>query len=73
MPSLESVPKSPAHVCPPLNGMKIPVVAVKHADGADFDHMAAIKARPAVLVFFETGGDLTATSSWFNCATLNRN
>lgn len=52
MPSLESVSKSPAHVCPPLNGMKIPEVAVKDADGAGFDLTAAIKARPAVLVFY---------------------
>lgn len=55
MPSRESVPKSPEHVCPPLNGMKIPEVTMKNADGANFDLMAAIKARPAVLVFYRGG------------------
>ncbi len=55
MPSLESVPKSPEHVCPPLNGMKIPEVTVKDAYGADFDLTAAIKAKPAVLVFYRGG------------------
>lgn len=55
MPSLESVAKSPEQVCPPLNGMKIPEVALKDADGAEFDLKAAIKVKPAVLVFYRGG------------------
>ena len=55
MPSVESVPKSPEHVCPKLNGMKFPELALKDADGADFDLTAAIKIKPALLVFYRGG------------------
>jgi hypothetical protein len=37
MPSVESVPKSPEHVCPKLNGRKVPELALKDADDAGFD------------------------------------
>ncbi len=46
---------SPELVCPLLNGVKIPQVSVKTADGAPFELMAAIQAKPAVLVFYRGG------------------
>jgi hypothetical protein len=55
MSNTESVPKSPTHVCPLLNGIRIPEVFLKDADGADFDLVAAIKKRPALLVFYRGG------------------
>jgi hypothetical protein len=51
----DPVASSPERVCPLLNGVKIPQVSVKTADGAPFELMAAIQAKPAVLVFYRGG------------------
>ncbi len=50
-----TVATSPDRVCPPLNGVKIPEVTFKTADGLAFDLTAAIKTKPAVLVFYRGG------------------
>ncbi len=55
MPTSDPVVSSPERVCPLLNGVKIPQVGVKTADGAPFELMAAIQAKPAVLVFYRGG------------------
>jgi hypothetical protein len=55
MPGIESVPKSPENVCPKLNGMKIPELALKNTDGADIDLTPAIRTKPALLVFYRGG------------------
>src|SRR5260370_30807995 len=67
------VASSPERVCPLLNGVRIPQVGVKTADGTPFELMAAIQTKPAVLVFIEVVGDHTVTGSWFNCAIPNHN
>ncbi len=46
---------SPERVCPLLNGVKIPQVGVKTAEGAPFELMVAIQTKPAVLVFYRGG------------------
>src|SRR5260370_29017256 len=73
MPISDPVASSPERVCPLLNGVKIPQVSVKTADGAPFELMAAIQAKPAVLVFIAVVGDHTVTGSWFNCVIPNHN
>ncbi len=55
MPESYAVANSPDSVCPPLNGVKIPRVIVKTADGAPFDLMEGINTKPAVLVFYRGG------------------
>jgi hypothetical protein len=55
MPTSDSVATSPERACPPLNGVKIPQVSVKTADGAPLQLLAAIQAKPAVLVFYRGG------------------
>ena len=67
----DSVASSPERVCPLLNGVKIPQVSVKTADGAPFELMAAIQAKPACSFFIEVVGDRTVTGSWFNCVIPN--
>lgn len=47
----DSVACSPERVCPLLNGVKIPQVTIKTADGAPFQVLAAIQAKPGVPVF----------------------
>jgi hypothetical protein len=54
MPTSEPVATSPERVCPLFNGVKIPQVSVKTADGAPFELMAAVQAKP-VLVFYRGG------------------
>jgi peroxiredoxin len=49
------VATSPELVCPLLNGVKIPQVSAKTADGTPFELMAAIQTMPAVLVFYRGG------------------
>ena len=41
--------------CPLLNGMKIPDVTVKTADGSPFELMSAIQKKTAELVFYRGG------------------
>jgi hypothetical protein len=55
MPTSDPVASSPERVCPLLNGVKISQVNVKTADGAPFELIAAIQAKPAVLVFYRGG------------------
>jgi peroxiredoxin len=55
MPTSDPVATSPERVCPLLNGVKIPQVSVKTADGTPFELMAAIQTKPAVLVFYRGG------------------
>jgi hypothetical protein len=55
MPASDPVASSPESVCPLLNGVKIPQVSLRTADGAPFELMAAIQAKPAVLVFYRGG------------------
>jgi hypothetical protein len=55
MPISDPVATSPERVCPLLNGVKIPQVSIKIADGAPFELMAAIQTKPAVLVFYRRG------------------
>lgn len=49
------VASSSGHVCPLLNGAKIPEVTMTTADGERFDLAGAIKAKPTVLVFYRGG------------------
>jgi hypothetical protein len=46
---------SPREVCPLLNGMSIPQASLVSAAGEPFDLNAAIKSRPALLVFYRGG------------------
>ncbi len=55
MPSSERVAASPNDVCPLLNGMPIPPATLSAADGTAFDLSAAVKTKPAVLVFYRGG------------------
>lgn len=55
MPNSPDVAASPQKVCPLLNGMPIPQLTLSAADGAAFDLNAAVKAKPAVLVFYRGG------------------
>ena len=45
MPASDPVASSPERVCPLLNGVKIPQVSLKTADGAPFELMAAIQTK----------------------------
>ncbi len=77
MPTSDPVAASPERVCQLLNGVKIPQVIVKTANGAPFQLLATIQTKPAVLVpcsfFIEVVGDRTVTGSWFNCVIPNHN
>lgn len=55
MPTSDPVATSPERVCPLLNGVKIPQVSIKTADGTPFDLVAAIQTNPAVLGFYRGG------------------
>jgi len=79
MPGIESVPKSPENVCPKLNGMKIPELTLTNSDGADFDLTAAIRTKPASLVFYRDGlvtplqaavDSVVGASSWPCCSVI---
>jgi hypothetical protein len=55
MATSDLVALSPERVCPLLNGVKIPQVGVKTANGTPFELIAAIQTKPAVLVFYRGG------------------
>ena len=55
MPNGERVAASPRDVCPLLNGIRIPPVTLRAADGTAFDLGGAVKTKPAVLVFYRGG------------------
>jgi len=55
MPTSDPVAASPERVCQLLNGVKIPQVIVKTANGAPFQLLATIQTKPAVLVFYRGG------------------
>jgi peroxiredoxin len=50
-----SVAAAPELVCPLLNGMKIPEVSVRAADGSIFELTKSVRERPAILVFYRGG------------------
>ncbi len=49
------LPQSPSDVHPLMIGATIPAVTVATADGEAFDLLAAVKARPTVLVYYRGG------------------
>ena len=49
------IANSPEQVCPLLNGMKIPEVSIRAADGSMFELAKAVREKPAVLVFYRGG------------------
>lgn len=51
----DAVATAPELVCPLLNGMKIPEVWLRAADGSKFEATRAVRERPAILVFYRGG------------------
>ena len=49
------VPNLPQDVCPLLNGMAIPDLVLKSADGSGFDLIKAVKQQLTVVVFYRGG------------------
>lgn len=50
-----NVTAAPELVCPLLNGMKVPEVSVRSADGSMFELTKAVGQRAAILVFYRGG------------------
>lgn len=50
-----SVAAAPELVCPLLNGMNIPEVSVRSADGSMFEIAKAVEQKPAIFVFYRGG------------------
>lgn len=55
MTNMNVIPGSPELVCPLLNGMKIPEISVRAADGSMFEIAKAVSEKPAILVFYRGG------------------
>jgi len=55
MTNADVVACSPELVRPLLNGMKIPEVSVRAADGSMFDLAKAVREKPAIVVFYRGG------------------
>ncbi len=52
---LHEVPTSPQDVCPLLTGTCIPQVVLRTVEGNSFDLMAAVRAKPSILIFYRGG------------------